>query len=273
MIQLKKLFFFSILFNLSILQAQNISDVNWGFSFEVPQEWKYQKDESVAMFGHDIVAGLILLFPHQLTSMDALKLEMQRGLSDDGIYLQLEGSLESIDNNSFVGNYVGVYQMQEVKAKAYGTLSSHGGGAFVIALSTPESYSRELAKAGESIIKSLEYKKKERVNGVNSAQMSNYFVGKWSTYTKYSETHIYFYSNGTYKTSDTSSYGNSDASVGATWGGASDNYNGGRWQVQGNMKSGRISLVDNSGKSSYIDYLIQGREMYFNGTLYGYTQE
>jgi len=259
------LFSFLIPFYGNLLQAQSITNAMWNFSFEPPKGWKYQKDMNGVMLGHDTVPGLILLFPHELKTMQALSVEMRKGLSEDEGYLQLKGKLHKIGKNGFVGDYTGIYQMQEVKAKGYGTLSAHGGGVIVIGMSTPQAYSKQLVAAGNAIIKSVRYKK------INKSNMTQYFVGKWSTYTKYSETHIYFYSNGTYKNSSSSSYGNSDSSMGVTWGTAGNNNNRGRWQVEGNMKGGQITLIGNNGTSSYIDYKIQGPKMYFNGTLYGFS--
>ncbi len=265
-------FFFSMLLSGSITQAKSISNEMWNFSFELPQTWKYQQDMNGALLGHDTIPGMILLFSHEIKSMNGLKSEMKIGLNDDAGFLQLNSTLRKIGKNGFVGDYTGIYQMQQVKAKGYGILSPYGGGVFVIAMSTPESYSSELVSAGKSIINSIKYKKRASGTIANSSTaMANYFVGKWSTYTKYSETHIYFYSNGTYVSSNSSSYGNSDSSVGAIWGTAGDDNGRGSWKVQGNMKSGRISLIGNNGKSSYINYRIQGPKMYFNGTLYGYS--
>ena len=263
----KVIFSIFILFNISSVGAQSITDAMWNFSFEVPQKWQYQKSSDGVLLGHNTIAGIIYVFPHELQTVQALQIEMQKGLNEDELYLQLQGKLHKIAKNSFVGNYTGLYQMQAVKAKAYGTLIKNGGGAIVITISTPEAYSKQLAAAGKSIIKSVKYKK------VPQGNMTQYFVGQWSTYTKYSETHIYFYSNGTYQTSNSSNYGNSDTSVGATWGMANDNSDRGRWSVVGNMKRGRITLMGNDGSTQYIDYNIQGKEMYFNGTLYGYSAQ
>ena len=262
-----------ILFGGSMLLAQSVTDSMWSFSFDAPQGWQYQKDMNGATLGHNTVPGLILLFPHELKTISELKIQMQQGLNEDEGYLQLQGKLHTMGKNTLVGDYTGIYQMQQVKAKGYGTFSPYSGGAFVIAMSTPQSYSSQLLAAGKAIVKSIRYKKIDNSKRTNNTRMSEYFVGKWSTYTKYSETHIYFYPNGTYVSTNSSSYGNSDASMGATWGMAGDNNNRGSWQVQGNMKSGRITLTAQNGEHSYIDYRIQGPEMYFNGTLYGYSSQ
>lgn len=232
-----------ILFSSSMLLAQSVTDSMWSFSFDAPQGWQYQKDMNGAVLGHNTVPGLILLIPHELKTISKLKIQMKQGLNDDEGYLQLQGRLHAIGKNTLVGDYNGIYQMQQVKAKGFGTLSPDHGGAFVIAMSTPDSYSSQLVDAGKAIVKSIRYKKINTGNSTNNTKMSEYFVGKWSTYTKYSETHIYFYPDGTYVSTTSSSYGNSDTTVGATWGMAGDNNNRGNWQVQGNMKSGRITLT------------------------------
>ena len=262
-----------MLFSSTMLLAQSVTDTAWSFSFDPPQGWQYQKDMNGAVLGNNRVPGLILIFAHKLTTMKELKTQMRQGLNEDEGYLQLHGKLHTMGKNILVGEYTGIYQMQPVKAKGYGTLSPYGGGAFIITMSTPETYSSQLLAAGKAIVKSMRYKKTDNSKKTDNTQMSKYFVGKWSTYTKYSETHIYFYPDGTYVSTYSSSYGNSDASRGATWGMAGDDNNRGHWQVQGNMKNGRITLKAQNGERKYIDYQIQGPKMYFNGTLYGYSSQ
>jgi len=204
------------------LQADTISENSWGFSFKNPSGWKYQKDMDGALLGHDHIAGLIMLFAHELKNKKALEIEMQKGLTEDDGYLRLQGSLKKMGKNGFTGEYTGMYQMQQVKARGYGTLSPYGGGAIIIVMSTPSTFSSQLTSAGRAIAKSIKYKK------IDNSDLLKKFIGKWSTYSKYSESHLYLYPDGTYSDSRASNYGNSDASVGAVWGMANDSSAKGR---------------------------------------------
>ncbi|WP_457748978.1 hypothetical protein [Sulfurimonas sp.] len=139
---------------------------------------------------------------------------MQQGLNEEDGYLQLQGSLKNFRSDGYTGDYTGIYQMQTVKAKAYGRVVSSAGGATIIVMTTPESFSKQLSNAGKEIALSL--KAKVEKNPQNSSNISKSFVGKWSYFSKYRESHVYLYPDGTYSDSSSSSFGNSDASAGAT---------------------------------------------------------
>ena len=266
-----KTFYLSLLLLFSgiSLYAEKVGDAMWGFTFESPQGWKYQKDMNGAMLGHDTVPGLILLFPHEFKDMNSLKAEMQKGLTEEEGYLRLQGNLGKMGRNECEDQQIDHYEVQQVKARGYGTLSPYGGGTIVITMSTPESFSSQLSAAGSEIINSMKYHKSD------SSSVVKRFIGKWSTYSKYSENHVYLYPDGTFENSRTSSYGNSDTSLGATWGMAGDSHGRGRWQVKGNLKQGQIIFTSPSGETTYYDYQVHVKngqtywsEYYFGNDLY-----
>jgi hypothetical protein len=258
-----------VTFTFTFIHADLVKEEMWGFSFNNPQGWKYQKNMDGAILGHDTVPGLILVFPHQLKAMAALKAEMQQGISDDGGYLRLSGTLNQT-KYGYTGSYSGMYDAQQVKAESYGTLSPHGGGAIIIVMSTSEAFSNELSGAGKSIVSSLKYMKQ------TTSDLAKHFVGIWSSYSQYSETHVTLYPDGTYSDSTTSSYGNSDPSMGAQWGMASDTHGRGRWQVRGNRQRGQLIMTSPSGDTVTYNYQVHTKngqtywsEYYFGNSLYG----
>ena len=268
------LFFFLAL--TTLLQADKLTDTMWNFSLNTPKNWKYQKSSELVLLAHDKIAGLILVYPHKLTKKSALKELMYMGLHEDEGYLQLQGKLKKFMQDGYKANYIGMYQMQVVKAKAFGRVFAANGGITVIVMSTPEAFSQALEDAGKSIVKSLKANKQKIQSGTqNSGDVQKIFIGKWSYYSKYRESHVYLYSNGTYADNSSSSFTNSDTSVGTTWGTASDSQNHGHWRAQGNAEQGEIIFTLPNGEKSVYPYRVHienGRtywsEYYFGERLY-----
>jgi len=237
---------------------------------EGPEEWKYRKDVGGAMLGHDSIAGAILVYPHQFNSLDELKLQMRQGTQEEMNYLQLKSDPVPFGKNGFIADYTGVWDYQKAKAKGIGTFSPSGsGGAVVIAMSTPQMFSKKLVDAAVKIAKSIRYSHDDNTN------LTQHFVGKWSTWSKNSESHIYLYPDGTYLNTESSSYGNSDPSLGATWGMAGDNSRHGHWKVRGTLSKGKLITIDSNGESYVYDYNIHTEhgqayrnEYFINGILY-----
>ena len=255
---------------LTLLQGATLSEPTWGYSFKNPSGWKYQKNSEVALLGHNTVVGMIFVYPHTFKSMQALKSEMRKGLDDEDVYLRLQGKLKKYGKHGYVGTYSGQYQGQKVTAKGYGTLSPYRGGAIVIAMSTPAGFSKALHSAAKKIVASLHYVKEQP-----NANLKQRFIGQWKSWSKYSESTVYLYPNGTYTDSSSSSYGNADASAGAVWGAASDSGGSGRWSVRGNARHGTLTFHNTDGSSGSYEYNVHvekgqtyWNEYYFDNTLY-----
>jgi len=262
-------FFFIFFLIVASLWAEKIQNDLWGFSVTTPKQWLYEQNSEGIFLGHNSIAGMIMLYPHELKTKKELKDLMRQGLNEDDGYLRLEGTLKKYGKRGYVGDYRGRYQTQEVIAKGYGTLSPYGGGAIIIAMSTPEGFSKQLNSAAISMVKSLRYKKSE------TTDLMKKFVGKWTTMTRYSETHIYLFANGTYSNNYSASYGNSDPSAGTTWGGANESQNDGRWRVKGTLKQGKIIMTESNGQQYEYPYHVHvengktyWNEYYFGDSLY-----
>ena len=260
----------SLLFGFGlVLHAQNISNAMWDFSLDTPPNWQYQDNADVILLQSNTTAGLIIVYIHNFSTKEALKNAMRQGLNEEEGYLRLQGKLHNFTKTGYEGDYTGMYQMQMVKAKAFGRVVSQNGGATVIVMSTPESFSKELINAGKFIANSLKKKKQNKLQ--NSADINQRFIGKWSYYSKYRESHVYLYPDGTYSDSSSSSFGNSDASVGAVWGAASDTQGRGHWQAVGNAKSGKIIFILPNGERSVYPYSVhtENGEIYWNEYYFG----
>jgi hypothetical protein len=254
----------------SMLNAETVTEAGWGYSFEKPEAWKYRKDVGGAILGHDSIAGAILVYPHQFNSLDVLKLQMRQGVQEEMNSLQSMSDPAPFGKNGFIVDYTGIWGYQKAQAKGIGILSPSGsGGAIVVAMSTPQMFSEKLVDAAVKIAKSIRYSHDDNTN------LTQHFVGKWSTSSINSESHLYLYPDGTYLNAKSSSYGNSNPSLGVTWGMAGDNSSRGYWKVRGTLSKGRLITTDSNGENYVYEYNIHTEhgqeyrnEYYINRTLY-----
>ena len=249
------------------VQSQTMSHEQWGFSFQVPKGWVCEHDESGAILGHETIAGMILVLPHSLATGEELLSTMQEGLEEEGVSLYPSGKIKKGKGGIYNATYGGIFQGQEVRALSYGTLSPNGGGAFVIALSTPEGYSKALSNAADVLVRSMKYPKAEAGPTVPS------LAGIWVTMTKSTETTLTLAPNGQFSTGYVAEYGGTES---GQWGLAREDHSSGRWTTSGSREQGTITLVYGNGKRQTIQYRVHAEngeiywnEYWFNGDLYG----
>jgi hypothetical protein len=251
------------------LLANAIGDPSWGFSFVPPSGWTHQKTAEGFMMGHNSIPGLILVFPHMLENMQQVQQEMNKGIQEEGSYLTISGSVSKQADNIFAADYTGVMDGTQVKARGFGTLSPYGGGAFILAVSTPDKLGQEIITDASAIANGLIYTRS------NASDLMQHFAGKWANFTKNTSTWIVFYADGTYDEQYESSY-SGDLSGGGNWGTYGGSNAKGRWMVQGNRDNGRITVMLNNGNEIVYEYRVHeenGQKFYseywFNGSLYG----
>jgi hypothetical protein len=121
----------------SPLAAQIAADPAWGFSFTPPAGWKMQKDSNGAILGHDTIAGLIMVFPHTAASLSELRTQMLKGLNEQAFQLSLTADPKQFGKNALSAECSGFANGQAVAGRTLGALSPYGGGAIVIAITTP----------------------------------------------------------------------------------------------------------------------------------------
>ncbi len=252
----------------SNIGTNEAGDPSWGWKFALPQGWKSQKNNDGIFLGHNTIAGLIIVLPHMSENMQQLQQEMLKGINEEGNYLQLKGSLESVGNGMLGGEYSGMMDGTQVNARGIGTLSPFGGGAVVIAVTTPEKYGSDIKNIAGTIAKNMVYFKPA------GEELIPYFAGKWTGFTKNTSTYISLYPDGRYGELYESSY-SGELSGGGNWGTAGQNDRGGRWTVRGNKEQGQIIIKLNNGNEIIYNYrvhvengTIYSSEYYFNGSLY-----
>ncbi len=257
----------------SAISANEVGDPSWGFKFVPPTGWVHQQSADGAVLGHNTVPGMILIMVHMAENMQQLQQEMQKGIQEEGSYLMLSGSLQSSSQNVLSGDYTGMMDGTQVKAKGMGILSPNGGGAYIIAVSTPEAFGSELISAAESIAKNMQYFK------VETSDLMNHFAGNWSNFTSNTSNYIFFGPDGSYSDQYESSY-SGDFTDGAGnytggWNAMGQDQSKGRWTVRGNKEAGTIIVKLNNGNEIYYEYKVHKEkgftyynEYWFNGSHY-----
>lgn len=253
--------------------GEGIGNPSWGFQLIPPAGWTHQQSGEAIMMGHQTIPGLILVFPHMLQSMPEIRQEMLNGIQEGANYLVPSGSVSGQGERILSCDYQGMMDGQQAKGKGYGTLSPYGGGAFVLAVSTPEMLGNEIIKDAEWIAGNLIYKK------IETSDLVMHFAGRWASFTTNTSTWIQFYPDGTYDEQYESSY-SGDLSGGGRWGAAGSENAKGRWTVQGNRDQGRIVVRLANGNEIYYDYRVHEEngqkyygEYWFNGKLYGKSRD
>lgn len=255
-----------------------VGDPSWGFKFTPPAGWVHQQTGEGVILGHNTIAGMILVIPHMSENMQQMQQEMMQGLQEGGSYLAPSGALENTDQNVLSGDYAGSMDGTQVKARGFGILSPNGGGAYLIAVSTPEGLSDDLVGAAEAITRNIQYFK------VDVSDLARHFAGTWSHFTTNTSTWMTFHPDGSYSDEYEASYsGNLTDGAGTqtgNWGTAGQESGRGRWTVRGTKDAGTIIVRKANGDEVYYEYRVNqkdGRkyywEYYFNGDFYMKKEE
>jgi hypothetical protein len=274
--------FLVVLFLLPLItSAQTLSDPAWGFSLTTPRGWKSQSAAEGAILGHDRIAGAIIVMPHNALDMETIAQYFQEGLEEENIQLTLADEPQTVAKNALSGHFAGFYQGQSVKAKVIGVLGAEGGGgAFIIALTTPEQFGSDLTNAADALAKSLRAAKPAEV----SSGIESHFIGTWVTSTTNTERRVTLFPDGRFAMNYEASYsGRSNDQQGdqtMAWGQASGKGSQGQWKVRGTREKGTLTLIYNNGETATIPYRVHVErgevywgEYWFDDQLYGKQRE
>lgn len=259
------------------ISAEEVGDPNWGFKFAPPAGWKSQKNPGGVMLGHDTIAGAIFVIPHIEESFQAVQAEMQSGITDEGVQLVPAGAVQMLGENAVAGEYAGTFNDQQVKARGIGTFSPYGGGAYIVAVTTPEQYGPQLSGAADAIARGMQYFK------VDVSELTGHFAGRWASVTSNTLTNMTLAPNGDYYDSYESSYsGNLTDGTFKTgdWAATGQDQNKGRWTVRGTKEQGMLIITLANGTQSTYQYQVhieKGKtywnEYFIDGSLYSKINE
>ncbi len=251
------------------IKSNEIGDPSWGFKLIPPQGWVSQKSAEYIILGHNTIAGMIIIFPHQSKTLQIMQAEMSEGIHEEGNNLNVtQGTLKSAGNQIISANYTGFMEGSQVKGTGFGLLSPYGGGAYVLAISTPEAFGNELVKAAKQSVKNISFFK-QKVD----LELVKLFAGRWTSMTKNTTTSFCLCEDGSFNENSESSYSGSNAnSVGGVWGIANNSQSSGRWTIKGNKMEGQFIITLQNGNTAIYNYVRNGNklnELYINNKLYG----
>lgn len=257
-------------------EGELVSDPVNGYAFTRPVGWLHRQDEGQILLGSNSVPGLISVFPHQAGNMEEMRALMNQGIREEGVMLAPEGAMQPLASQMLKGYYQGSIQGEQARGYGIGILSPHGGGIFVLAVSTPEQLGQEIMAAAGYLAAHTRFTGRS----TGDAELVRHFSGEWMWTNGTRTTWMSFFPDGTYSDQSEASYaGNmSDGSGNITgnWGVAGQQSNRGRWSIQGNLEAGVISVINPDGSQARYEYRVfveRGQKYYreylFNGVHYG----
>jgi hypothetical protein len=225
------------------------------------------------LLGSQTVPGLIAIWPHQAASIQELQQLMLQGLNEESVSLSLSGNLQNMGQGILSGEYSGILDGTQVKARCLGTSSPYGGGAIILAVTTPDKYGEQQQSAAMAIANSMRYFKPQ------VSDVMNHFVGCWTTTTTNTQTWMTLRPDGTFSDQYESSYsGNFSNQYGddlGNWGAHNQQNAAGRWTVNGTREQGTITLIYQNGEQTVVQYRVNTEkgqtyynEYYFNSVFY-----
>jgi hypothetical protein len=234
----------------------------------VPDGWVYQQQVDGVLLGHNEIPGLILVLPHFAADMNEIRSKMQSGITDEGLQLFPTGALQTQAENILAGEFQGMFNYQQVQAHCVGTLSPYGGGgAFIIAMTTPQEYGQRLVEPADLIARSVRYTK------TDVADLVAHFSGRWAHYSGSTLINVTLAPNGDYLYEDESSYSgeltDGTFETGA-WGAVGQNRETATWTVRGNRQSGTLIISYPDGSREFVRYqvFVENGRTYWNEYLF-----
>ena len=245
-------------------------DMN-GYSFNKPDGWVHQQGDGQILLGSNTIAGLISVFPHKVGTVQELQGLMYQGIQEEGVFLSISGGLEQQTGQMITGTYSGSVQGEQAKGYGIGLLSPHGGGIFILAVSTPDKLGQEIIVAANSIAEHTSFQKQT----AGSDDLVRHFAGEWAWTNGYRTEWMTFFPDGSYSDQSEASYSGNFSDGSGSWGAVGQDSNRGRWSVRGNRDAGVITVVNPEGSQSNYEYKVfieRGekyyREYLFNGYHY-----
>lgn len=245
-----------------------IRNDDWGISLVPPPGWQAKFTGEGYLMASPEEKGLFLILPHEAGSLEEIRQEAQKGLSDEyGTRLSLSGQLQPFGKNGLAGEFIGKLQGQNAKAYAIGLLSPFGVGATILRVMKPDDFGTAQIELVRNFAQKIEFYKppvspiaqqwKENLSGCKLSYFSRYSSGSSGGYT--SETAIDLCPQGFFR------YGVEDETVwnavpGTLTGGYSMQYGkgSGKWQVVSRGQQAVLILNFYNGK--VYEYILSTNE-------------
>lgn len=261
-----------------------------GIRFRIPDGWVAKKTEVGYLFGSNTMKGIMLMIPHEITSLAAMRQEAQKGIIDEGTALYLDGTITPFGKTGLAGRYRGTMQGQQATAYAIGLLAPQGGGGVTILIAVESaSYTPEYQKVAETLAKSVKFFQpetpsiaeewKQRLNDCRLTYMWSYYSGGGAdgSYAGGSqETVIDLCSRGFFRYSDNSSMsvdGGYGSGYNASGYDASRDTGQGTWEVVGRGQQAVLVLKFHDGRVWEYTLSMQEGKTYLDDKRYFRTYQ
>jgi len=223
----------------------------WGFRLRVPTGWKIRHDAGGAILGHDSVVGIVAVSPHRLADMPAVRRQMMQGLTEQGLQLRPVGPLHDLPPHAVAADYEGERQGEPLHGHGVGTCGPWGGGAFILAVSTPQAFSDALASAADALATGM------RFAAPDDAADAHHLAGTWVNTSSNTQTRYTLHPDGSFRGSWEASYsGNRPMGGGTDWGLARQDCADGSWTAQGTREQGLLLLRHRDGRQESVPYRV-----------------
>jgi hypothetical protein len=253
--------------------SEKVSDEISGYTFTKPAGWNHQLAEGYILLGSNTIPGLILTFPHQSGSMQAMIQEMGTGIQEEGINLALSSQVKQQSASLATCYFTGIVQGEQAKAYGVGVLGENGGGIFVLAVSTPEKLGNEIIAAANTIGVNTTFVRPK----TGDQELVRHFSGEWAWSNGYRTEWMMFYPDGSFSDQYEAAYsGNTSDGWGnqtGSWGAANQSKSRGRWNIQGTRDAGVITVISPDGSQTRYEYSVfveRGQKYYREYMINGY---
>ena len=179
-----------------------VSDPGWGFSFQVPAGWKYQKNASGAILGHDTIPGAILILVYH-DGPARVQATVGQGLvmDESNIRLLPKGAFTPLDSIGSAGELAGTWNGEAAHARIVAVQFPEGGGVYVIGVTGDRLFGTELPAAADSVARSI--------RAADTREATARLAGGWTTMNANRQRTIVLRSGGSFTESGESSYSGS----------------------------------------------------------------
>jgi len=128
-----------------------------GVSFTIPNDWVGQEQEGFVLMGSNSIAGIMLMFPSDATTLDQMKVDAKQGLNEEGVSLQLVGDIKTSNEYRIEADYEGYMNFEKVKCFAIGMINGKGSGLTILAITTVAQFGESQIKAAKALANSVTF--------------------------------------------------------------------------------------------------------------------
>jgi hypothetical protein len=239
------------------------TDPDRGWAFGIPEGWQARRGPEEILLASPSHKGLVVVLPHEASSVAELRAEAAQGLAEGGVVLRPSGPIEDFGPAGIAAPFEGTADGTPVRAWGVAVVSPHGVGATVLAIVEKESFGPAHRETVDSVARSLRFSKpqappeaagwKQRLAGYCLAYRSSSFssgasYGGYSTGTSFSDRSSYFLAEDGRFTSDSASSATFDGGGGFGSSFSNAGPQVGQWRVGGDAGAPTLELSFADGR-------------------------